>query len=517
LIDSSSSDFEPEYGKEGVTISNGTTDPVVIIGAGIGGLAAAVDLAASGHAVLVLERADAPGGKLRTVALGDQQIDAGPTVVTMRAVFDDLFAQAGENLDEHITLVPLAVLARHQWRDGAVLDLFADPTASEAAINRLMGARAAQDFRRFCGRSAAIYRTLDASFMQAPAPSLLGVTRGAGLAGAAAFRHASPFASLWHALGSCFSDRRLRQLFARYATYSGASPFAAPATLMLIAHAEQAGVWRVEGGMRRLADALAALATRHGAVFQYNTMVEAVLTVSGRACGVRLADGTTIAAKAVIANADLGAISAGQLGAAARQAMTPDIVRHDKSLSAVTWQITARVSGFALSHHNVFFSDDYAAEFAMIAQGRLPDDPTIYICAQDRSGGLTEPVTDRAERLLVLVNAAPHGDRGIPDASAMAALWHRVVARLSVAGLVLDVQRQEATGPIEFASLFPGTGGALYGRDLAGWRDPFQRPTARTKLPGFYLAGGSAHPGPGLPMAARSGRFAARAILEDRR
>lgn len=487
----------------------------MIIGAGIGGLAAAADLATSGRPVIVLERTTAPGGKLRTVPVANTTIDAGPTVVTMRAVFDDLFAAAGERLDDHVTLLPLAVLARHHWPDGATLDLFASEAASATAIGQVFGARAAQEFRIFCGRSAAIYRTLDASFMQATTPSLLGVTRSAGLAGAASFRHASPFASLWQALGKCFTDHRLQQLFARYATYSGASPFAAPATLMLIAHAEQRGVWRIAGGMRPLADAIADLAIRHGGTFRYATNVDAVLTHNGRASGVRLADGSTIAAAAVIANTDLGAIATGQCGEAAQRAIKPASLRFARSLSAVTWQVVATVNGFPLSHHNVFFSADYAAEFHDIAQSTLPTDPTIYICAQDRTGAITEPPIDGTERLLILVNAPAQGDRATPDPAAIAALWHRVLARLCAAGLTLDIQAAATTGPVEFDALFPGSGGALYGRDLAGWRDPFQRPTARTKLPGFYLAGGSAHPGPGLPMAARSGRFAAQAVLAD--
>ncbi|MDE2327953.1 MAG: CrtD protein, partial [Rhodospirillales bacterium] len=187
-----------------------------------------------------------------------------------------------------------------------------------------------------------------------------------------------------------------------------------------------------------------------------------------------------------------------------------------RSLSAVTWQVVAHARGFPLSHHNVFFSRDYPAEFAALAAGTLPPDPTIYVCAQDRTPDRAPRNPDpAAERLLVLVNAPPLGDRAAPDDAATDACWARVRARLAAAGLTLDIVGSSVTGPPGFERLFPGAGGALYGRDLAGWRDPFARPRARTALPGFYLAGGSAHPGPGLPMAALSGSFAAAAIMAD--
>jgi 1-hydroxycarotenoid 3,4-desaturase len=489
-------------------------DRVVVIGAGIGGLVTALLLAARGLAVTVVERAAAPGGKMREIAIGDARMDAGPTVFTMRWVLEEILAEAGARLDDHLTLRPAALLARHAWDDGSRLDLFAEIDRSADAIGAFAGAAAAAGYRAFCARAGAVYRALEGAFLRGTRPSPVSLVRRAGLGGVRDLLAASPFALLWDALGEHFADPRLRQLFGRYATYSGSSPFAAPATLMLIAHVEQEGVWLVEGGMHRIARTLAALAEARGATFRYGSEVTEILAERGRAAGVALAAGERIAAEAVVCNADVAALAAGLFGEAAQRAVAPgeDAVR---SLSAITWTLCARAAGFPLPRHAVFFAPDYAAEFeAIFAHGRLPDQPTVYVCAQDRDDAATAP--DHPERLLILVNAPPGGDRAPPSPQEIASCEQATFARLARAGLTLEPAAEPVvTTPAEFARMFPATGGALYGRAVHGWRASFRRPGAATTLPGLVLAGGSVHPGPGVPMAAMSGRLAAAAVLAD--
>jgi len=470
---------------------------IAIIGAGIGGLVAALLLAAAGREVVVCEAAASPGGKLRQVVLDGAAIDAGPTVFTLRPVFEAIFAQAGLKLEDDVALQPLDCLARHAWEDGSKLDLFADSARNADAIGAFSGQAAAHGYIEFSRRSRKIFETLDASFMQVPQAGLSGLLRraGPGLLGI------SPFASLWDELGRSFKDPRLRQLFARYATYCGSSPFAAPATLMLIAHAEQLGVWQVAGGMYRLAEVFSARAQAAGAVFRYGCGVRDILVRNGRVAGVELADGERIEADHVIANADVAALDAGLFGNAAQKSVAGMTQGAARSLSALTWAITGDCAGFALAHHNVFFAEDYPAEFRTLGQGRLPSDPTVYICA---SG---------AGRFFLLVNAAAGT---APAEAEVEQCLTRTLRKLGKCGLNLEIRNKIMTGPAEFATKFPATGGALYGRALRGWRDPFARPGARTKLPGLYLAGGSVHPGPGLPMAAISGRIAANCVLTGR-
>lgn len=498
---------------------------VIVVGAGIGGLAAAADLARNGLGVLVLDAASGPGGKLIPLRLGDVLLDTGPTVFTMKWVFESLFRDGGTALDDALTCRPLEVLARHAWNDGSRLDLFADKARSRDAIAEFAGAREARGFIEFCERARNIYQTLETPFIRSEQPTPLSLARGAGISGLGDLWRISPFSTLWRALSGHFRDPRLRQLFARYATYSGSSPFLSPATLMLIADVEQQGVWSIDDGMYRLAEAVESLARRHGAEFRYQAPVRRIVVTRGHVAGVELEDGERIDCTSVIFNGDAAALAAGLLGSDVQRAIEGKSPT-TRSLSAVTWSLLATASGFPLSRHNIFFSSDYAREFDTILERRqLPDDPTIYVCAQDRGHGADDKArgarlgtADGAERFLCLINAPADGDRRSFGVEEIAQCQSRVVSRLQAAGLHLTAPAEmiHVRTPATFARMFPATGGALYGQASHGWTTSFSRPSATTRIAGLYLAGGSVHPGAGVPMAALSGRIAARRLLAER-
>jgi 1-hydroxycarotenoid 3,4-desaturase len=285
---------------------------------------------------------------------------------------------------------------------------------------------------------------------------------------------------------------------------------------MLIAHVEQCGVWLVEGGMRRIATAMEGVARGCGAQFRFGAEVREIVVRDGRACGVVLADGERIGADAVILNVDAGALNAGFLGREAAR-VTPAVRASERSLSAVTWSMVARTSGFPLVRHNVFFSDDYTEEFRdLVDRRRLPAAPTVYVCAQDRADA-DGPAPAGAERLLCLVNAPPVGDERSFTPAEIDACTSATLRTLRESCLQVErsPERTVVTTPSEFEALFPGTGGALYGPASHGWRASFRRPGSRTRLRGLYLAGGSVHPGAGVPMATLSGRLAAASLIED--
>ncbi|CAN5757806.1 phytoene desaturase family protein [soil metagenome] len=492
---------------------------VLVIGAGVGGLAAALELAAQGVDVLVLERGAQPGGKMREVNIAGVGMDAGPTVFTMRWVFEELFERVGARLGDWLTLQPADVLARHAWSENERLDLFADIARSADAIGRFAGSAEARGYLAFCDRARRIYRTLETPFLRGTRPTPVSLATRVGWRGLPDLMRISPMATMWGELGRYFADPRLRQLFGRYATYCGSSPFQAPATLMLVAHVEQDGVWMVEGGMHRVALALAALAARFGAQFRYGSHVEEIIVRNDRAAGVRLSSGEQIDASAVVFNGDVAALAATTLGAGAARAVPP-ADPHDRSLSAITWNLLAPAQGFPLLRHTVFFSADYRAEFAsLFGRRELPASPTVYVCAQDRADSDDSPANSRRpERLMCLVNAPARGD-GTPFTSTeLTRCEARTFETLARCGL--QIQRSPRTTtmttPADFEQLFPATGGALYGQASHGWKASFTRPGSRSRLPGLYLAGGSTHPGPGVPMAALSGRLAAASLLCDR-
>ncbi|MFN8841893.1 MAG: phytoene desaturase family protein [Burkholderiales bacterium] len=223
---------------------------VLVVGAGIAGLSTAVELAARGVDVTVLERAAEPGGKLRQVVVDGAGIDSGPTVFTMRWVFDELLANAGTSLDAELKTSRLDVLARHAWgAAGGTLDLFADARRSTDAIATFAGPAEARRFEAFRAEAKRVYATLEGPYIRSPKPGFWKMVADLGPRGLATLSALGPFADLWRSLARHFHDPRLQQLFGRYATYCGASPFRAPATLVLVAQVEMDGVWSVDGGM----------------------------------------------------------------------------------------------------------------------------------------------------------------------------------------------------------------------------------------------------------------------------
>lgn len=492
---------------------------IAIIGAGIGGLVSAAMLAARGADVIILEKEAWVGGKARRVAVDGAQIDGGPTVFTLRDVFDEVFAACGANLDDYISAQPAEIIARHAWSETERLDLFADPERSEEAIGDFAGADAARGFRNFRHEAKRIFDVLEEPFLRGnKASTPLPMMRKIGFTRMGDMLAMRPFDGLWNALGEHFKDPRLQQLFGRYATYCGSSPYLAPATLMLIAHVEARGVWLIDGGIHALARALASLAEAQGALIRLESPVAEITTQAGRTSGVRLASGEVILADAVIFNGDpnaLGELRFGRKASFAAASVPPP----KRSLSALVWYAHAATDGFPLTHHNVFFSPDYAREFTEIAGGRPPSDPSVYLCAMDRpareSGNSSLPKGKR-ERIQIIVNAPANGDNHPYPPEEVEQCTQAMRNSLKRCGLILEEDApQIVMNPRSWEGLFPSTGGALYGRASHGWAASFQRQGPKTKLPGLYCTGGATHPAAGVPMAALSGLLAAKVIGQD--
>lgn len=492
------------------------TPHAVIVGAGIGGLAAAISLLSRGVGVTVLEKEQAPGGKMRRVFVEGRPFDAGPTVFTMRWVFDELLGAAGQKLDDLVGLDQAEILARHGWTDGSRFDLFADRERAADALGDFAGAAEARRFRAFMTEAKALFDHTGLPFMRSTRTDLPTMMKRTGARGALALLKSRPYTTLWGALARQFRDPRLRQLFGRYATYYGSSPFLCPPNLMLVTHVEQEGVWFVRGGMHELARALAGVVAVLGGEMRYGQTVSNIETDGPARFVVHTDAGGSEQASAVILNTDCAAAATGLLGKTARRALAGKRPAA-RSLSAVTFATCAKPSGFDLHRHTVFFSDAYREEFDTIFQRHeIPETPTTYICAQDRGDSVPQ-AEDGRERLFFLINAPAVGDAKPFTSEDIERCERNMTALLARCGLTLEETSTErlATTPTDFNRLFPATGGALYGQASNSWTAFFQRPTARTRVPNLYLAGGSVHPGPGVPTVALSGLNAADCLMED--
>lgn len=477
---------------------------VIVIGAGIGGLSAAVRLADAGHHVQVIEAAAGPGGKMRTHKGSTGPIDIGPTVLTLLPVFERLFRSIGENIHDHLDLVREPLLARHWWPDGTRLDLFEDFDASRHAIFDCFGARAARDFTTFFDTTRVLFECFDRPVMQSAQPSLLtmGLTV---LKNPRVISKMQSLKTLDQSLRTYFRDPPLQQLFGRYATYVGGAPQTAPALLSLIWQAEARGVWTIAGGMHILAKTLESLCIRRNVQFHYNCRAIDMVRSKDRIQQVVLDDQSSLSADAVIFNGDPRALAMGEVGTDALD-IAPHTKTEKRSLSAYVWGFDAATNYPDLAHHNVFFSDVPNSEFADIAKGQMPVDPTIYVCAQDRGLNKPKPEVDRFE---IILNAPPLSTRA-PKPEDFETCKAITFDRLKRFGLTFqrDLQRAHLTMPQDFAELFPASDGSLYGQSPDGVMATLKRPNCVTPIKNLFLVGGGVHPGAGVPMAALCGQLA---------
>lgn len=485
-------------------------DTAVVIGAGMGGLASAIRLAALGFAVTLVEAAEHPGGKARSVPTAAGPADIGPTVLTWPHLAEELFALAGQRMEDRVALTPLPELARHFWPDGSRLDLFPDPAANAEAIAAFAGAREAQAFRRFDALADGLLSSLAGPMLQRPRPSVAGVLATV-LRRPAIWPALRPGLTLDGLLRTHFRDPHLVQLFGRYATYVGGRPAFSPAVLALIWRVEAEGVFAVAGGISALAQALARAAEVLGVRTLYSTRAKRIRVEGGSVTGVELDGGRHLPCHICVFAGDPEALRQGQLGSAAHAAL-PEAAPLARSLSAWVWGFAAEPHGVDLLHHNVFFTEDPGGEWDPIGRGEMPVAPTLYVCAQDRLG--RHPPRG-AERFEIIMNA-PAGHPAIPGEEEQC--WNRTFPRLATFGLTLAPTQGETSllTPARLSRAYPGSSGAIYGASPEGTLAAFRRPTARTRVPGLYLAGGGAHPGAGVPMAMLSGRHAVETIWADR-
>jgi 1-hydroxycarotenoid 3,4-desaturase len=484
---------------------------ILVVGAGIGGLAAALALAARGLPVRVLEAGDRPGGKAGIVDIDGVVVETGPSVLTLPEVFAGLFARAGLRLDELLGLRRLDPGFRYRYADGCVVEVAHDPQDTLARVRSALGPAAEAELAAFLGYSRQIWEAAAPHFVLGPAPTWPAMVSLA-LRHPRALLAVDPMRSMAAAIDRHVREPHLRMLLRRYATYNGSDPRRAPATLNCIAHVELSlGGYGVQGGIHALVAALVAAIEQHGGVIECAAQVDRVLIEHGAAVGVALADGRQLRGRAIVVNADVGWLHAGGMpdpGVHLPAAAAP-------SMSGWTGALRAARRADRLPHE-VLFPEDYDAEFADIFdRDRPPAAPTVYLCAQERCHGL--PGWSEAEPVFVMANAPAEPADTSRAPEVWAVLETAVERRIRAAGLWADGDAMVwRRSPTDLAAAFPGSRGAIYGAASNDRFAAFRRPPNRVAgVPGLYLASGSAHPGGGLPMVAMSGAAAAECVGVD--
>lgn len=489
-------------GKLGVQSSD-TRRKAVVIGGGLGGLSAAVSLAHAGLEVLVLEKTERVGGKLGTFSADGFTWDTGPSLLTMPHILRELWASVGRELDDYLELIQLEVGCRYRWDDGTVLDADAEFRERKAV-------------KKFLRYARGLYEISDEVFLHNPIEHWRRQIRPRNLLKLRHFPKIASPRSLHQRVRASFKDPKLVQLFDRYATFNGSSPYSTPAAFNVIPFAEMGfGSWYVRGGLFEIVRAFEKLATELGVRIVTRAEVTGLR---------RLPSGFSIestagycAASTIICNEDALSAASKYLGLAREKETMRQLKRQDLSMSGFVMMLGLRGWTDGIAHHNIFFSNDYRAEFRQIFDKQTPsDNPTIYAavdCVTDPSRAPAD-----CENWFVLVNAPPDR-KGIDWSEAATAYGDHVLERLRQFGLgdVREriVSRHHFT-PADFRQRFNAYAGSLYGFASHGMRTAFRRPSMRVKnMPGIYLAGGTTHPGGGIPLVVLSGQIAARELLRD--
>lgn len=482
---------------------------VVVIGAGIGGLAAAIELGAEGRRVLVLEARDDVGGKAGRARIEGAEVDTGPSLLTMPDVFDALLQRAGSSLREECELLAPERLFEYRWADGRRLVVRHALEDTLREVRATFGESAERELRSYLAHAKRIWEAASPSFVLGEAPSVRGLAR-LGPRAIPMLAAIEPLRTMRASIRARVREPHLVTLLERYATYNGSDPRSAPATLGCIAHVELGmGGFGVRGGVHALVRALARAARRLGAEIRTGARVARVELERGRVRGVVLEGGEAIACDVVVANADPAHVLGGLVEGVRPPAGAP-------SMSGWTAIVKARRRP-GRAPHLVLFPRDYEEELRDVHdRGRPPGDPTLYVCAQGAAHGRAG--WSEHEALFVMVNAPAE-----PASGASPEAWWRDVRDVVVRRLRAHDVVEAGDGivwersPRELAAAFPGTRGAIYGTSSSSIASAFLRPANEVReVPGLYLASGGAHPGGGMPLAALSGRAAAAAIARRR-
>ncbi len=485
---------------------------IIIIGAGLGGLSAACRLAKAGFSVTILEKNETIGGKVNFVEADGYRFDTGASLLTMRHVLRDLFEFVGCELEDYLTIVPLEPICRYFWTDGTIFDASTNLKKTENEISKIEP-QDVENFHKFLTDAKQKYEIAEKTFLSHSLNDLPKLLRPKYLKDLVAI---SSLKTLDKHNKSYFQSPKLRQLFNRFATYNGSSPYQTPATFALIPYIEFGlGAWYVKGGMYEIPKALEKLATELGVTIYTESEVEKIEIENGKAVGVCVG-GESFACDFVIANSDAIETYRNLIDKEARKSFSDKkLEKLEPSCSGFVLLLGTKKQFPNLAHHNIFFSDNYKAEFDAIFKMKRPlMNPTIYVCAVSKTDKTQAP--ENHENLFILVNAPYTSDKTDwqTEAKSYRDLIIKKLENFGLEGLENSIEFEQIITPADFEKKYAANRGSIYGVSSNGIFSAFLRPPNKAKdIENLYFVGGATHPGGGIPLVLLSGKMASELIL----
>jgi diapolycopene oxygenase len=498
----------------------------LVVGGGLAGLAAAVELAGRGVKVTLVEKNQHLGGKMNVLSEGGFTFDMGPTIITLPQVLRGIIERTGRRPEDYIDLRPCVPQWRCWYEDGTKIDLLSGVEAMASSMEaQFPGQGVGEQWRQFIAYSRRMFRLSEKVFFYRDVESPLDMMRNSPfgdtelLKDVLAMRIHSTVGGTVH---SMIREPHLRQLSEHFLQYVGSSPFLSPAILSLIAAAQvDHGCWYPMGGTRMVAQSLERIARELGVEVVTGVGVRQIITEQGRAVGAQLEDGRTVRADAVVSNCDVQRTNRDLLAAPEAKAEQRRIASYyTPACSGVVLYLGLNRRYEHLAHHNFLFSNDSHAEFGDIYKAGVPArDPTLYLAVPSRSDETQAPPGGEALYVLIHTPYIRPGQRWEGPGGLFEQYKPVVMAKLRKFGME-DIDRHivvdKCLHPGLIESWYNAEGGAIYGLASHGKFKGGFKPKNRSRIvKNLYLAGGSANPGPGVPMVLMSGVTAAMTLCED--
>ncbi|MGE5681983.1 MAG: phytoene desaturase family protein [Bacillota bacterium] len=490
---------------------------VAVIGAGLGGLSAAIRLAYKGYDVHLFEKNNSAGGKAGNLQMGNYRFDTGPSLLTLPFILEELFCDVDEDINDYIEIQKLKILCRYFYPDGTVLNAYSENNlfANEVSLKTRDTKEAVYRYFNYCRR---IYELTSELFLKKPFTELSTFFSLSAIKSLINVKSIDAFRNVHQANQSFFEDPRTVQLFDRYATYNGSNPYLSPATLNIIAYVENIlGGYYASEGIYSIPTALERLAREKGVKIYFNTPVEKIIITKGEASGVRI-NGKDISFDVVISNCDSVYTNIMLLKGSKYHKVQEDKAWREKSTlspstSAIVfyWAVEAKHS--ILEAHNILFSEDYAKEFNEIFNKKIcPADPTVYIYISSKL--ITSDAPENCENWFVMINVPENSGQDWQQLGFN--IKEKVIVKIEKM-LGIDIRdkivMERVLTPKDIEDNTNSWQGSLYGPASNSRLSAFKRQSNRSsKYKGLFYTGGSAHPGGGIPLVILSGKITSELI-----